>query len=229
LSREQRRETAQWHRKRRRTILERICSNPTYTATASKLAVVMLAHSDDFAKGVYPSQKQLAEELDVHPSTVQRAVAELEAGGDLFVRRFEPVRSGETGRWRRRLCNFYTFRIAKGPGQGRRVKRRPSSDLNSTGATWNLIDTRNHRPSGRGGGSVGSVDRSLRPISSPSAPTHRRVVVLDEGFDAADFVSDDAWAAPIPAQQTPEAYSPVEPWSFSRQRFSEARNRLLRD
>jgi DNA-binding MarR family transcriptional regulator len=80
LSREQRRETAQWHRKRRRTILERICSNPTYTATASKLAVVMLAHSDDFAKGVYPSQKQLAEELDVHPSTVQRAVAELAQG-----------------------------------------------------------------------------------------------------------------------------------------------------
>jgi hypothetical protein len=137
-----------------------------------------------------------------------------------------------------RRCNRYVFRQGtKTAGSGDRVMRKSWSYLHDTVGSWNLRSSSwNHRPMWAGGGWFSDAFCSLntesntsqpkRASSPPSAPSRRQVIILDEGFDATDFVSDDAWGALQTSPPPPKPQVETQAWGFSRNRFSDARQAL---
>jgi DNA-binding MarR family transcriptional regulator len=126
-----------WANKREH-VLRRLDSDPTFTASARSVARAIAQFSDAAAKPCWPGQKTLAKMLGVATKTVQRAVAELETGGYVGVRR-HPVRYYPERRGFARKTNCYVLRMPKGPiedyrpGQRRRYR---SQEWKQRAAAW---------------------------------------------------------------------------------------------
>ena len=127
-------------RRRRRRILERAQCDPTLTHASVRVLGVLLQHSDDTGKRVWPKMATIALNADIAVRSARRCVAELEVAG--YVLRFmRPVDS------RRNLSNLYYFRVPQGPipqhrpGQRRRPRRARSPRRTlETGGTSKVLE-----------------------------------------------------------------------------------------
>jgi hypothetical protein len=227
--------------RRREKLIQEVVNNPSVKRSTVATLVVLLSFSDEFAHGCWPSIKAIAHRAQVSTRTVIRHLAELERAGYLKVTRYQPkIETLPNGKrkFASRRCNRYVFRQGtKTAGSGDRVMRKSWSYLHDTVGSWNLRSSSwNHRPMWAGGGWFSDAFCSLntesntsqpkRASSPPSAPSRRQVIILDEGFDATDFVSDDAWGALQTSPPLPKPQVETQAWGFSRNRFSDARQAL---
>lgn len=178
-------------------VLRRLDRDPTITLTARSVARAIAQFSDSSAKPCWPAQTTVAEMLGVCPKTVQRAVAELEAGGYVAVRR-HPVRYKPDRRRFDRKTNAYTLRMPKGqvedyrPGQRRRYR---SQEWKARAAAWIAA----HRPSLslQDTGQVSSSTKGVHPgahalDSSPRPRPHNPPGAENTPGHAPD-TPDDRW------------------------------------